>query len=1473
MRYSTLLAIFVFIISDNIKAQDFSNKGKDFWVGYGYHVRMKQAANGGSVNDQDMKLYFATDGPTNITVTIPGIGWTRTYSTTSTTPNIIISDLIPKSTATGGDVRLLDESQSPEQKGIHITSDREIVAYAHIYNSSVSGATILFPTNTLGKEYYSINYKNVSNEQDSNPWFYVIATDTGTTTVQIIVSANTMFHQAGDTIIVNLQQGQVYNIMGALLGATSNTTFVDLTGSKVKSIASGTGTCKRIAVFSGSGKISITCGSTTGGNSADNYMVQCFPKDAWGKKYLTVPTKSLNNNIYRICVQDPATLVTVNSLPISVPLTNNFYYELAQTALPQKIEANQPITVAQYITTQGACGNPSSNTNPGDPEVIYLSPVEQNISKVIWNATPNFQITQHYYNVVIPNRGTAITSFKLDGITVASSNFVVHPQDPNFSYLSMQLSGPNVHTIESDSGFNAIAYGFGSAESYGYNAGTNIKDLYNFLQPLNPLNLTNVPNACTGSPFYYTVTFPFQVTSIKWDFNNNPYQTPNSVVTVNNPVYDSTYQIGGRQVWRYKLLTPYTITQANFNPGYLVTLTLGTTSSEGCGNSVERDFNIFVNDPPAAKIGIVHNGCISDSVQFKDSTTYQTGVYSYRWYWDFGDGTKDSVRNPTHKYLTADTFTVKFAMVSNQGCLSDTIIRTIIVNPKPAASFTIASGPYCKDRNILITNTSTISSGNITNWSWNMGDGNIYNYNNGNSFNHSFDTGSYKIKLALTSDKGCLSDTAFNTIVVRPTPLAAFINPQLCLFDVSAYFTDTSKGYGSVINSWQWNFDDPASGSLNTSNLQNPQHDYGTLGVKNAELIVTTNYGCKDTALQTFYVNGGFPIPRVKLFNTGVICANNTISIKDSSTVTPGNVIKIEIYWDTVTAPNVFETDNAPTVGKVYNHNYALFNFPATKIYHVKYRTYSGTICYNDTYLDITINAMPLLQFNVIRDTCLYIDSFRITQASEINGLSGSYVYSGIGVSPSGYINPAIIGVGIDTIKYTYTTTAGCVDSIKQSIKILSPPKANFGFTQPNCAGSNVTFTDSSTSSVGNIANWIWDFGDGSPIVTATNNNAVNHSYTNWGYYDVKLTVTNTSGCNSLICTKRLKVSPYPVVDFTFSDTACLPNATVYFRDNSTIADTTQIGFTYLWSFGENPTLASDTSRVKNPNHTYSNLGPFTVNLTVTSSVGCKTTTPKIINGIYPRPDADFDFDKPSICVGEDITLLDRSNPVSGTIDEWHWTFGDGGISAIQNPNHIYAAAGTPQARLYIVNSYGCISDTAFKPINVYSYPLVSAGPDLPVFEGDFVVLQASAQGSSMQYLWTDSIYLNNPNILNPSCSLPGDVKEQIFRLTVTGIGGCSAYDEVRIFLLKKLNISNFFTPNGDGINDKWEIKNLEYYPTSRVQIFARNGQMVYETKGYSKPWDGTLKGKPLPFDTYYYIIEPGISVLQPMKGYVTIIK
>jgi hypothetical protein len=106
---------------------------------------------------------------------------------------------------------------------------------------------------------------------------------------------------------------------------------------------------KRIAVYSGSGKLSITCGTSS--SSSDNYMVQAFPKDAWGKKFLTVPTSSLVNNFFRICVTNPATPVRVNGTALSTAsLINNFYYDLPLTSVPQKIESDVLInSINKYI--------------------------------------------------------------------------------------------------------------------------------------------------------------------------------------------------------------------------------------------------------------------------------------------------------------------------------------------------------------------------------------------------------------------------------------------------------------------------------------------------------------------------------------------------------------------------------------------------------------------------------------------------------------------------------------------------------------------------------------------------------------------------------------------------------------------------------------------------------------------------------------------------------------------------------------------------------------------------------------------------------------------------------------------------------------------------------------------------------------------------------------------------------------------
>jgi gliding motility-associated-like protein len=111
------------------------------------------------------------------------------------------------------------------------------------------------------------------------------------------------------------------------------------------------------------------------------------------------------------------------------------------------------------------------------------------------------------------------------------------------------------------------------------------------------------------------------------------------------------------------------------------------------------------------------------------------------------------------------------------------------------------------------------------------------------------------------------------------------------------------------------------------------------------------------------------------------------------------------------------------------------------------------------------------------------------------------------------------------------------------------------------------------------------------------------------------------------------------------------------------------------------------------------------------------------------------------------------------------------------------------------------------------------------------------------------------------------------YTLTVQTNAGCVASDTARVIVLpQNIAIPNTFTPNGDGINDTWDIKSLSFYANCSVAIFTRWGQKVYSSIGYSIPWDGTYKGTALPTGTYYYVIDlqNGHS---PLSGFVAIIR
>ncbi|MBK8494659.1 MAG: IgGFc-binding protein [Chitinophagaceae bacterium] len=458
----------------------------------------------------------------------------------------------------------------------------------------------------------------------------MVAADTGTTTIEITPTGNTMGGWvAGTTYTVTLTQGQVYNVMGQMISTPFQCnpvcTGYDLTGSLIRSVNTGSG-CKKIAVFSGSGRISITCNNNN--SSSDNYMVQAMPKTAWGKKYLTTPANGNQaNNIFRVCVSNPATIVRINGVVTTLPLQNGFYYEIPATNQPQLIEGDSAIMVAQYFTSQNSCGNGA----PGDPEVIYLSAVEQNINKVLWNATPNWAISSHNFNVVLPNSGTAVSSFTLDGAPLGG--FLPHPQDPNYVYL-LQNVAPGFHIIQSDSGFNAIAYGFGGFESYGYNAGTNIKDLYQQIGVATQYGIESTPSVCTNSPFKFKVSLPYIPDSMHWNFNGAVGMLPNNntvyIDNTGNVAEDSTTVINGRTIHWYSIPTLYTFTTVGVYP---ITITVFVPNND-CGSVQDIDFDLGVSDPPVVSFNAVTPGCYLEPVTATE-TTPQIPKATYKIWWEF----------------------------------------------------------------------------------------------------------------------------------------------------------------------------------------------------------------------------------------------------------------------------------------------------------------------------------------------------------------------------------------------------------------------------------------------------------------------------------------------------------------------------------------------------------------------------------------------------------------------------------------------------------------------------------------------------------------------------------------------------------------------------------------------------------------------------------------------------------------------
>jgi len=435
------------------------------------------------------------------------------------------------------------------------------------------------------------------------------------------------------------------------------------------------------------------------------------------------------------------------------------------------------------------------------------------------------------------------------------------------------------------------------------------------------------------------------------------------------------------------------------------------------------------------------------------------------------------------------------------------------------------------------------------------------------------------------------------------------------------------------------------------------------------------------------------------------VCDGDNVIFNNLSTLSSGNILH---KWD-------FGTGNpadTATTGDV------VFTFPKSGIYNVKLIITSAPYGYTDTkILPVVVTEIPQIGFKVF-NACLG-DSVSFVNATTISKGTITYKWDFGNGRSSTKVNAKQKYITAGSYKVTLTATSnGCSQTITKNAWEFARPVAKFNAPSVLCDKTDITFSNASTISMGNMG-YRWDFSDGG---TSTATNPM-HSFATAGAHFVKMKVISEFGCADSI-TKNISLAESPFADFRTGPVCNLSNTNFIFI-GSKPGGTIMTAFN--WDFG-----VDGTTTVENPSKLLSIVGKKTVTLTLTSNNGCKDVSLKEIN---VKLQSKANFDVTDVCDGENAVFTNSSNVSSGNLN-YVWKFGDGKNSSAQSPRHLYPSgtSGTYNVTLVAIVQGGC-SDSITKAVSVNSTP---SSAFTYTTSGRIVNLKATQPGNTT-YHWNVS--------------------------------------------------------------------------------------------------------------------------------------
>ena len=305
--------------------------------------------------------------------------------------------------------------------------------------------------------------------------------------------------------------------------------------------------------------------------------------------------------------------------------------------------------------------------------------------------------------------------------------------------------------------------------------------------------------------------------------------------------------------------------------------------------------------------------------------------------------------------------------------------------------------------------------------------------------------------------------------------------------------------------------------------------------------------------------------------------------------------------------------------------------------------------------------------------------------------------------------------------------------------------------------------------------------------------------------------------------------------------------------DSVRLSATDAGGNRYRWQ-RDGASLTDTTSRV-----VARQAGAYRV--TVTGPTGCTASSTDLTLTQYERPVVLFDSIAP-VCstIGTPVSL--RGQPTGGTYSGLGVT-GDRFDPAT-------AGMGLHTLTYTVTSDKGCPTQQS-RRVRVLAGPTLT-GPTLyRIAKGSRVQLSVESNETVSRYIWSPPTALSRTDIASPVAT---PAQTTPYQLTAVSAFGCPTTLSVRVEVVEPLYIPSAFSPNGDGQNDAWVILNIASFPNCEVTIYNRWGELIFYSRGYAKPWDGTYQQAVVESGVYTYQISTNDEVLPgSYRGQLTVIR